>query len=277
MYAHGMYPNLPPQLRILDYTQLQISNLPVFLSNNISFNSQILILIGLLFLLLGFGISSFADPILMIILISPWLFEVLILHNFNFASFYLDYYSFAIAGSAIAAVLGIKIIFEGKSFLFNKLILLRRMEKEKLVFHLIIILVLSTVFFYILSIPPSFPLISGSIYRNYTQIQATLSKIPPNANVMLQSNIYPHLYYIDHLEFPPNTIYNESIPGGIYNATLSFYWFKPNYVVIYPSKNVWFASYNNDFNTSKFNIYTYMGSNFTLYNSADGVEIYRRN
>lgn len=277
MYASGMYPNLPPQLRILNYNELQIANLPVFLASNINTSAWILIMIGVLILFLGFGISSLADPILVILFISPWLFEALVLHNFDFANFYLDYYSFAVAGSAIAAVLGIKLILEKKSYVFNKIVSLPKMSNEKIMAHLIILLALSTAFLYILFAPPPFPIISGTTYKNYTQIQAALSKIPSNASVMLQANIYPHLYYIERLEFPPNTVYNESVPGGIYSATLSFYWFKPNYVIIYPSKNVWFASYNNDFNTSTFNIYAYMGSNFTLYNSVDGVEIYKRN
>lgn len=278
MYAHGLYPNLPPQLRVLNYTQLQVQNLPIFFTDNLDAAAILLVVIGTALLFLGFGISSLADPVVAVLLISPWLFEVFVLRNFTFAAFDLDYYSFAVGGSAIAAILGAKIILDNGSFMYRKIsILSKKGGRVQVIAILSCITALFIVFFYSLIVGPSFPISSAPIYKNYTQIRAALSTIPSNANVMVQANIYPHLYYIEHLEFPPDTTYTESIPYGTYTLNVSFYWFKPNYVVIYPTKNVWFGSFNNSFDTNTFNIYTYMGSNFTLYNSTDGVYIYKRN
>lgn len=270
-YRQGYYGDMPPPLQVTNYFSIDIWNSAslalIAVSNTVTI--RFVSIIGILLLLFGFGFTTLVDPILTLTMILPWIIQVPILHNAPFGVFTNQYFGFTIGGSAAASVLGMKILLERKNGFFAR-------HREKFILFTAIFVITGSLLAYLATYPASIPVTplipNNSNYPNYTQITAALNKIPRNATVMTQPNILPHLYYVLEIEFVPGF---RGITFGPYNriayTNISFYWFRPDYIVIQPQSG-WFDYM---FNSSSFNIYNYMGDNYTLYSNTSGIEIYK--
>jgi len=270
-YKQGLYGDMPPPLQVTNYYSIDIWNSASLALIAISNTATVrfVSLIGILLLLFGFGFTSLVDPILTITMILPWIIQVPILHNAPFGVFDNQYYGFTVGGSAITSVLGMKILLNRKNGFFAR-------HKDKFILFTTVFVIISSFLIYLATFPASLPITplitSNSNYPNYTQISTALDKIPQNATVMTQPNILPHLYYVLEIEFVPGF---RGITFAPYNriayTNISFYWFRPDYIVIQPQSG-WFDYM---FNSSSFNVYKYMGDNYTLYSNTSGLEIYK--
>lgn len=279
LYSAGFYSSLPPMLRVINFSALQYSNLFGALGGT-QFNLQTFAVgsfFGLVLLFIGFGIGSLADPILNGIFIAPWLYEVFVIRNLGFASFTATYYAYLLAWSAASAILGMRIMLDKKTFLYRGWRWLERTEKRNVIIFLSWLTLYTSILLYIGTFPNTIipPFIqNNSLYPNYTRVEAVLNTIPANAKVMVQENLFPHMFRILNLELSPayGDSYSVGLPGSSNKLYMQVYWFKPDYVVIYPNTYYYWI-----INSSNFSIYNYMGNNYTLLNSTGGMRIYRSN
>jgi hypothetical protein len=83
---------------------------------------------------------------------------------------------------------------------------------------------------------------------------------------MAQGSISPHLYSMLYVENPP-----DEKPPWFEALNYTTYWFTPNYIIL--DKNL------GDFGpmvSNSFNVYAYMGDNYSIYYSSNGLIIYKR-
>lgn len=272
-YKNTSYSAVPPISRLIDFSSAQLKSI---LNPNSYYDPRHSLfvvatygLLGLLAIFFGFGITSIMDPILSIVLYSPWILEVFYLQNSSFASFDSQYYGYIVGAGLVSAILGY-IILARKSNVSK----LDKINAKTVRFVSLSILAFSLIFSVI-------GLLSG-FYLNYsslslltfpksnvnaTQINSVLSMIPGNASVLTQISIAPHLFYIRNLELPP--IYTPENSGVVSNLTVL--WVAPDYIVI--DKNLF--DYGTFVNYS-FDVYDYMGNNYTTYYNNSGIYIYKR-
>jgi uncharacterized membrane protein len=222
-------------------------------------------IMGLFIFFFGFGASSFFNPVISLILYSPWLLEVLVVHNLGFVVPIGQYYAYALSGSMVSAILGYMMISKSKIKLFG-LDLHNLIKNEKLIAIYIL-------FFAIIISSLLVPLLYGKYLSlnyapklNYTQINEALKFIPSNSTVMAQASIAPHLYYIHSLELFP------TIKSGYYIISgVQVYWTKPNYIIIDNDLPV----EEGEFVNSSFNISNYIKENYTISYNQSGLYIYK--
>jgi hypothetical protein len=223
--------------------------------------------LGLIVFFFGFGVSSIANPIISLVAYSPWLLEVLLVHNVAFLNPYIQYYSFGLGGSFVSAILGYLIVSKKKIKILNfEFSNLKKYENTIAFSTILIALVISATFLPFLGLNTF--LLNYAPRLNYTQIDQALKLIPANATVMAQVTIAPHLYYVHNLELSPADVPEWFVPIGV-----QIYWTQPDYIVV--DKNL--AGYGELVNSSAFNIYNYTKYNYTVYYNQSGLYIYKRN
>lgn len=255
-----------PIQRIKNYLSEQVSVLAgatvVKYSTSTIINGSIL---GLVVFFFGFGITSIFNPILSLLLYSPWLLEVLVVHNTVFLNPYNQYYSFALGGSVVSTVLGFLIIIKKKKKIFN--LEIYNIKKYENIFAFGIIFLAVILFIMLSSIILNLYTLNYAPTLNYTQINQALTLIPPNATVMAQPNIAAHLYYVHNLELPPVDEPSWFVPVGV-----SVYWTQPQYIITDKSLQL----YQGLVNSSTFNINNYTARNYSLIYNKSGINIFKR-
>jgi uncharacterized membrane protein len=223
---------------------------------------------GLVVFFFGFGVSSFVNPLISLISYSPWLFEVLIAHNVGFTSPATQYYSYALGGSVISAILGYMILSKTKLKLFGFELYNIQKNGTFIAFYILLLAVFISV--PVLGLLGNLLQINYAPKLNYTQINDVLKTIPNNSTVMAQGTIAPHLYYIHNLELSP--VYGSA------NTTPYFlaYWVKPKYIIL--DTNLYSANeFSNSTSNESFNIHNYTEeNNYTLYYNKSGLMIYKK-
>ncbi len=220
-------------------------------------------LIGAILVFFGFGILSLAAPLVSLILVSPWLAEVFIVHNYSFEVFQFQYYALVAGGSYISAVLGYLIVSKYKKNWISSFFNFNKNTDKILIISLFLILYLLAITFYHLQIA------WNGLYPqplNYAQIDQAIGTIPSNAGVLAQASIAPHLYRIHNLELPPT-----DSPEWFTPTNITVFWFKPDYIVL----DRQLQNYNDLVNYS-FNVYAYMANNYTSYYNSSGLCIFKR-
>ncbi len=189
-----------------------------------------LALVGLLVLLLGLGLSTLADPIISLVLLSPWIFLAFLyqLHGTESSSFYCQYYAYALGGAAVAVILGFLIVMEHKPRLALLAKHLNPLKNEQFLFAQMIVLSILL----LLSLSPlPFSVLVQSTYNsaNLTALNTAVSIIPANASVMAETIFAPHLFYVHNLELLAAPSNNTLTPYADINGAV--YWFKPDYIL----------------------------------------------
>lgn len=268
-YQSGEYSLTPPNQKLINFFSFQLQTLEN--PGGVAYDPYSLYLggsAGLINIFLGFGITSLVNPLLTMIFTSPWIGEVFVLHNLVFATFYNEYYAYAIGGALVSSVLGILIVSKTKVSRLLKWIF--PSNPYQIAGTLLSLSVIISILLFLITFPLQPFLLNNAPNLNYSQIDSQLSKIPTNASLMTDVSLNPHLYYVQNLELTPNIKLEGFTPSGFSTINAPLYWFKPTYIAF--DKNL------SDFNTiqnTNFSIYTYMGSNYTLYSSTQGLEIYR--
>jgi uncharacterized membrane protein len=264
-YAAGAYPNMPSQFRVVNFFGSQLKTLlsPPKISQIYPANYFILLaLTGIAILLLGFGFHAIRRiPIIALILISPWLFEVFLLHNPIFPTLVNEYYAYALGGAVIAACLGI--ITATKKANIKPL----KASFDIILIALLILIYASSIL--LPAIPQTNPL-KWSIKNSTTASIGTATlALNTNSSIMSQPSIAAHLYRFEGLEMPPDVRLYAFTQSGFIATNVSFYSGRPDYIML--DKNL--SDYGL-MNGSAFNVYAYMGDNYTLCSSANGIELY---
>ncbi len=261
----GPYAITPPIMRYLPYIVYQFAAIGNSSAGAAAIYGLTLYfgLVGIAILFFGFGLGGIADPIMTLLFVSPWAYEIFVIHNFGFGVPLYQYYSYVIGGAIISSILGIKLLSDKKSVLkalWGRLI--SRASPTALGFStlsmsIVIAMLLFGITYYgsfrvfLLSNVPSGP--------NFTGVGALLqANIPGNTTVMAAPSITPHLYYVKELELTPNANVQIFTSNGVQNASLSLYWTQPQYIVV---DNIYNDLYTMD--NANFSVYTYMGDNYT--------------
>lgn len=226
-------------------------------------------------LVLGFGLSPLANPLISIVLYSPWIILVLVLHGVTAISFYHQYYSYALGGAVVSAILGFLIISDKErgSSLLRK----NYSPKKNQAFILPQILSYSILISLLLAIWPSlFPILHNP-NANMAQLDQVVSTIPSNASVMAQANIAPHLSYLRNLELLTSnysgSITSESNIGG------NPYWFVPEYIILDENTTYACLSCNgppNPSNSLMRSLLNYTSKNYTEIYNQSGIILFKR-
>jgi len=268
-YASGGYTVMPPFLKLVNFLAVQTTALGNIAA--VQYNPGQLIfvfILGFVTLFLGFGVTTFRNVALTSILVLPWLLELVVLHNVVFGTLNNQYYAFVVGGAVVAAILGFMIVTaEKRKRVFGINI------NQLLPFTLSLSIMISVILLPLgfgnpLSFFPGYWQQTG----NYSAIQNALMAIPSNSSVLTQPLLSAHLYNVLYLELPPYYQVNAYTPSGFGRLNITTYYnSRPQYVAI--DSNL--ADFNITMSNSQFNVYEFMGSNYTKYLSEGGVEIYK--
>lgn len=264
-YAGVSYYKLTPYLRLANYVSGQINAIanPSIVNTTIS-QTYPAGLAGVTILVLQFGGASLFSPISTLLLLSPWLGEVFIVHNLSFTGILYQYYGFFAGNCFVAAILGYIVVYRRPDHRSRYPSL-----KERILAKLpsTIMIIGITTFLYTDLIIFGY-LLSGEPAANSASLSLAIAAIPQNAVVMTQSTLSTHMANFYQLEMPPTESLRWFEPRNASNTDL--FWAQPQYILI--DKNTY--DYTQAFNTTQFNVYSYMRSNYTeIYNSS-GVYLY---
>ncbi|MDE1865990.1 MAG: DUF2079 domain-containing protein [Candidatus Micrarchaeota archaeon] len=269
-YGRGDYSAMPPFLKLVNFLSIQVKSLGNLGGVQYSRTAiPYLVLWGALVMLFGFGLTGFRNIILTGILVSPWILEVLVLHNVIFSVLYYHYYAYVVGGALIAATLGFLIISRGVSTRARNI---GRRVRILAALAIVMSFALSAMLLVALPDLPGLLPTNWNAVNSYAAVSVMLGSIPHNASVMSQPSIATHLYRILYVELPPNESVGGFTPTGfVNNFNITTYYTVPEYVVV----NNHFPDYAL-FNNTRFNVYSYMAGNYTLEASAGGFNLYKR-
>ncbi|MDE1865682.1 MAG: DUF2079 domain-containing protein [Candidatus Micrarchaeota archaeon] len=268
-YSMGGYSGMPPFLKVVNFLSIQTQSLGNI--SGVAFNRSalpVLVWWGILILFFGFGLTGFRNIVLTGILISPWVLELIVIHNTDFAALIGYYYSYSLGGALAAAALGFMIIMGKRG----------SKDRNRLIGILAAVTIVLSVFlslgflfepYYFQHFVPS----NWTVVSNYSQVEGFLMTIPPNSSVMAQPSIAAHLYWIKYIELPPNeTVWGFTQTGFSYNIdNITSFYRTPDYIVI--NRNL------SDFNRlsgPEFQVDEYMGNNYTEALLSGGFRVYKR-
>ena len=270
--TYATYPQLPMQLQVYPFLQDQIKGVAgASIANGPLVQQEFLyayVPYGLALALLGFGLTVAMDPIILLLLASPWLTIGLLLRKYVFFYVFDQYFSYVLGGTIVAAVLGWMMLMEKRGIIVKALLkvtagrgagfLPSLLVASFIVVNLLLIL-LSPIFtlsgstnnlsqdFLFLVTPQQ------QVY--YSQLRSMIALIPSNASVVAQNFMMAHLSnreYIEQLE-----------PGYGY--------FVPQYVLVDFNENVSEGAFMND----QYGVFkALVASNYTLYASNGTAMLY---
>ncbi len=281
LYQSGSYSQMPPFIKLIDFGAIQVKallNLP-----SVVYSAQLLpyvTLFGFLILLMGFGLTVFRNPYITAILISPWIIEVLVVHNVGFGYLSFHYYAYVVGGAAVASVLGY-LIMSREGFRLAK-IRTGSILNVLSTFLLISSITISIVLLYgvapnpetfiptNISTPGIFIPANWNLSAKYLAMESALSEIPANTSVMAQPSVLAHLYYARYPELPPQDRVGGFTANGPMVYNIPTLYTQPQYIVV----DSQLPDYSN-YNSPMFNIYRYMGDNYTQFGPESSIQIYR--
>jgi uncharacterized membrane protein len=168
--------------------------------------------------ILLFGIALFIDPILTVLLTLPWITEIVILRHVGLGNINLQYYSYVLGGSVVAAILGLLILKDKIGRTISPKTKPKPYEREmRLVIPSILILLWVSILFGMIMRPTIIPLGLPECYR---QLDSVISTIPQNVSLMTTDQISPHvtdrvnltileLQYYTNFSFKPEFILTD--------------------------------------------------------------------
>ncbi len=180
--------------------------------------------------LLGSGPAVLFAPVPAIIMASPWLAELLVFGNSDFASVFIEYFSFVIGAMIAAAILGFMSIMSRDTH--------RKAGRTGMLMPIMISITLSiTVLLAIVSPFASLSLnvtnisqsflfkVAPSQQAYYSQLDWVIAKVPSNASLMTQGFIMPHVLDRQYFELLGEHVYFQ--PKYIlvdFNTNVSLVW-----------------------------------------------------
>ena len=275
-YPTVPYSSLPPIIYYGNYTAAQINLL--LHPTNYYYDGLALYdgaLIGIIILFFWLGFSSLRNLPISLILCSPWLVAVFVLHYTIVTDYYFQYYGYALGGSVVAAMLGLSIISRNDAAGSIAKKLSQYMNPDRIFpYYLMLLLALSIELWS--PIVSSIMVVATLHGSNVSAIDGAIDSIPQNASVMAGQNIAAHLFYFRNLELIPiPTNYFPAIGNNTdnllapHNTKVS--WFKPQYLIV----DMQLDGYA--LNSSSFNVGQFVARNYTETYNVSGVEVFRLN
>ncbi len=242
-YAQGQYAGLAPILHLLPLAQSQIAVLSTpFTQLSSEFGPMLgYTVYAILIIFFSFGIATVFDPISTILLLSPYLTELFIVGNTNFAFIFNQYFGFVLGGTIVATMLGIMSVKNNRGIVVNEVIEGNEARKElilkKIIPYSVVFMVIILLLFF-----PTFMLsrnvnnfaqdflfqITPQQHALDTQLYSVMNYLPANASLLTTYFIVPHVVNRKDIEL----IY----PVG--------YYFQPNYILIDFNLNVSMNAYS---------------------------------
>lgn len=270
-YSHGLYPNLSPDLQVINFGGQEVSKL-ASLGSGFSLNPLVMddpayAIYGLAVVFLGFGISALFIPEVTLLFALPWLLEGLILRRGSFLLIGHQYFAYALGGALVAVLLSLMAIRNGSNRFAG---LLRAVGGKRPTGRIYKILLVSSLVVFMLS---SIFIVSGSIdnlaqdflfqstpgqTQQAMQIYSMISLIPPNASVVAPMAVVSHL--AERAQLAPLLPWSRP-------------WFTPEYVLV--DLNDSLAEPPFYFNYTNFTDNTMSGGGYYLYARNGSVELYR--
>ncbi len=275
-YASGSYINTPSILHIFGELQQQAGSIPNATSSFGTTYVQFAILL-LVVVLLWFGPYPLIAIIPLLILISPWLAEVFVVHNTNFLFQDTQNLTYATEGSVVAAIMGLELLLNNKRRGSGSGIARGAMGfLAKASIPLVLVITAMFVGFVLYFSPAiyTYASLEHQAVANYTSWQNAsdvLSVLPQNATVLAGADTALRLYRMYYLELPPDEGYSWYLP---LNKTLySFYWLNttPEFVVFCKD-----CSDYGDLTGAQFNVSGYVSHDYSLYAKGGGIYIYKK-
>jgi len=276
-YANTPYSSIVPMQRIINY----VSNELGLIHSQQTLQQRIFTVygtaVGVILFFFGYGLSSLVNPVISLVLYSPWLFDLIFAHNIAFLYGVTQYYSYAMGGSIASAILGLMIIYKSKFRIMGHEVRSIRKHERAVAISIVAIASIVAVMFapLFLDFKTSLPPTPQAV--NTTMINQALATIPTNATVLAQTSIASHLYYIHELELAPS---DRSYGVGFLGAQV--YWTRPKYVVIDSNlpgyKELNSSGIKDEYNNtllSGYDIYNLTAKNYTVIYGRDNLYIYR--
>ena len=228
-YAAGSYPGLPPILYAYNFagSQLAVATtapLSSFAAYAGAYNMPIYIAYALAIAIFGFGVAAIYRPLATLVLLFPWLVELFVVGNINFAFVFNQYFGFVIGPAAVASMLGM-LRFYGK----------KHGTASPKMFHAALVSVVAASFLLFAFFPmfiysknvnnlsQDFTFrVSPQIRAYDAQLYSVMRLVPPNASLMTSYFIMPHVADRKDLELLQN----------------SSYFFLPDYVLVDFNPNI---------------------------------------
>ncbi len=245
-YATGKYVTLPQIIR-LRFIPNQLGTIGAPLSEAGAAISQYLAMptyfvFALLIVFLSFGIAGLFDPLFALLFVSPWLFETFIVGNSGFVFIWNQYFAYAIAGTAVAAILALRNLKDSGE---TKNLLSFFKHKQKVNRYLVASVVACALVLFLLF--PHFVYskninnlqqdllfqVSAGERQQIQQLNSMVALIPKNATLMAPFFAMPQLYARQYFELISSSP-NESRVIS-HNSTVAqpedAMWFQPDYVL----------------------------------------------
>lgn len=207
------------------------------------------------------GISVFADPLLTLILVAPWIFGLFFSDRSSvFTDTNLQYFSYVLGSAFVAAMLGVRKLQGNHEFGFPRIKLQKKNLDSIIISSMFSITILALGIGIMYAIEAGYnliPLQSQAEASYGEQVQSVSSMIPQNASLMTQDNLFGHLYQREYVECDSDD-------------SLWTYYFEPQYILI--SKNTSLAyEYNFLLNYTEAHNYTLYAKNGStvLYKAAE--------
>ncbi len=173
-------------------------------------------LYGLLIVLFGFGISIVFDILPALVMLSPWLLEAFVFRVPYVVSIYAQYYGLVLGGTFVAALLGARTLLKGEGAVGR--IAARRREAKALARGIALSAALALpLLVFAISLPIYLYMGSAGGYQSLllqesvsgrmavSQLESVMGLVPPNATLMTQDSIMPHVLgreYVELVRYP---------------------------------------------------------------------------
>ncbi len=244
-YASGAYASLPTYLKVSAPVSGQLSqaatNAGSIFSDMASFGYGYIIY-GIIAAFLLFGMVVLFDPLITLILASPFIAETFLVQNLSFLLVWNQYYSFVTGCVFAGAVLGL-IKAQKKQGVFAGFLVKTFKDYEKAIFYMIAGSLLAVTII-LLALWPTFVLskntnnisqdfffqVSPQQHAYYGQLYSILALVPQNASLMVPFFVTPHVADREYLE---DTGY-----------TMEQWYFRPEYIVVDANLNVSLNAYS---------------------------------
>jgi hypothetical protein len=244
-YLAGQYPTLPQFLKLNGIVGEEISGIAATYGPGGAISQYftyfpLYLVFAVVMVFLGFGIAGLLDPIMTVLLVSPWLAAAFLIGFVNSIFLWDQYFGYALGGGMIATILAIKGIKErGPKTEFLSLVHHGDGNLKYIVASIlacaIVLMIISPHFIYSKNL--------NNLHQDYlfqtnsteqqqlTQLKSILSLVPKNATLMAPFYVMPQMFARQYFELIPSGPNNNTVisTNTLYEADAM--WFQPEYIV----------------------------------------------
>ncbi|MDE1854814.1 MAG: DUF2079 domain-containing protein [Candidatus Micrarchaeota archaeon] len=232
------------------------------------FQAPAFLFVAIVVAILVFGVAAINDPLLAIILDSPWLLALIGFGYVVYGSIDFQYFSYVIGGTVVSTLLGTLLIYRNRG-VWHFISRAYAHAKEQRVLIICASILIPTLYAFMVGMfvhaqgtNAPFLLFNNSEYNAscYAQLNFVISRLPSNSSLMTESSIFPHV--ADRRNVEAMTWINGSV------------YFTPEYILV---------DFNNCINVTELDLRnessilaSYMSRfNYSVYLTNGTVRLYR--